>query len=48
MEKQTNDGRPFDQPGHDQPFDKTSPTASMDAVYTALTIMQCNRMNLEV
>ena len=31
-----------------QPFDKTSPTASMDAVYTALTIMQCNRMNLEV
>jgi hypothetical protein len=31
------------------PFvDKTSPTASMDAVYTALTIMQCNRMNLEV
>ena len=32
-----------------QPFvDKTSPTASMDAVYTTLTIMQCNRMNLEV
>ena len=31
-----------------QPFDKTSPTASMDAVYTALTIMQCNRINLEV
>ncbi len=31
-----------------QLFDKTSPTASMDAVYTALTIMQCNRMNLEV
>jgi hypothetical protein len=35
-------------PDTDQPFDKTSPTASMDAVYTALTIMQCNRMNLEV
>ena len=31
-----------------QTFDKTSSTAGMDAVYTALTIMQCNRMNLEV
>jgi hypothetical protein len=31
-----------------QPFDKISPTASMDAVYTTLTIMQCNWMNLEV
>ena len=31
-----------------QPFDKTSPTASMDAVYTALAIMQSNRMNMEV
>ena len=30
------------------PFDKISPTASMDAIYTALTIMQCNRMNIEV
>jgi len=31
-----------------QPFDKTSPTASMDSVYTVLAIMQHNKMNLEV
>jgi hypothetical protein len=35
-------------PDTSKPFDKTSPTASMDAVYTVLTIMQCNRMKLEV
>ena len=31
-----------------QPFDKTSPTASMDSVYTVLAVMQNKRMNLEV
>ena len=31
-----------------QPFDKTSPTASMDSVYSVLGIMQHSRMNLEV
>ena len=31
-----------------QPFDKTSPTASMDCVYAVLATMQKNRMSLEV
>jgi hypothetical protein len=31
-----------------QPFDKTSPTASMDSVYSVLGLMQHSRMNLEV
>jgi hypothetical protein len=35
-------------PENYQPFDKTSPTASMDSVYSVLGIMQNNRMNLEV
>ena len=40
--------------GHDtdpttyQPFDKTSPTASMDAVYMVLILAQRLRMNVEV
>ena len=31
-----------------RPFDKTSPTASMDSVYTVLAVMQNKQMNLEV
>ena len=31
-----------------QPFDKTSPTARMDAVYTVLIFAQYMRMNIEV
>ena len=31
-----------------QPFDKTSPTASMDAVYMVLILAQYMRINIEV